>query len=154
MTISPKDLPINSKPPLTAKDLEAGNFPTGAAVPTKDFLITSDEQLQVVIDHLITLEQGPTPAENQELAMLAAAVEAYETAQGHAPAPPVSLRGILEVEMVKRRIRQRQLAEILGVSEPRLSELMKGKRALNMDFARRLYTKLQLPAEVIFSIAS
>jgi HTH-type transcriptional regulator/antitoxin HigA len=154
MTNSPKDLPVNLKLPLTSRELKASDFVAGAAVPTKDFLVTSDEQLQVVIERMIALEEGPNPAENQELTMLAAAVEAYETAQGHAPAPPVSLRGILEVEMFKRRIRQRQLAEILGVTEPRLSELMKGKRALNMDFARRLYTKLQLPAEVIFSIAS
>ncbi|RZJ61414.1 MAG: hypothetical protein EOO58_01830 [Hymenobacter sp.] len=154
MDNSTKDHTVNSKLPLTAKDLKAGKFAAGSAVTRKEFKITSDEQLQYVTEQMITLEQGPNPAENKELAILAAAVEAYETAQGHAPEPPVSLRGILEVEMFKRRIRQRQLAEILEVTEPRLSELMKGKRELNMDFARRLYTKLQIPADVIFSIVS
>ncbi len=118
-----------------------------------DFKITSDEQHAAAIEQLIAWEQAPDAADNKALALLADAVEAYETAQGHTPEPPVTLRGILEVEMFKRRIRQRALAEILEVSEPRLSELMQGKRELNMDFARRLYTRLKIPADVIFSIA-
>lgn len=116
--------------------------------------ITNDQQYEAAISQMIAWEQAPDSANNKELAVLADAVEAYETAQGHSPEPPVTLRGILEVEMFKRRIRQRALAEILEVSEPRLSELMKGKRELNMDFARKLYTKLHIPAEVIFTIAS
>jgi plasmid maintenance system antidote protein VapI len=56
--------------------------------------------------------------------------------------------------MLKRQIRQRQLAEFLEVPEPRLSDLMKGKHELNMDFARRLYTKLNIPADVILTLQS
>ena len=119
-----------------------------------DFTITNDEQHEAAIEQMLAWEQAPDAPDNKALALLADAVEAYETAQGHTPEPPVTLRGILEVEMFKRRIRQRALAEILEVSEPRLSELMKGKRELNMDFARRLYTRLKIPADVIFSIAS
>lgn len=154
MNNSTKNIASKPKPLLTAKDLKAGSFAAGSAVPAKEFKIANDEEYQVAIEQMVALEQGDNPAGNPFLFFLSNAVEAYETAQGHAPEPPVSLRGILEVEMFKRRIRQRQLAEILEVTEPRLSELMKGKRELNMDFARRLYTKLQIPADVIFSIAS
>ena len=119
-----------------------------------DFTITSDEQHEAAIEQMLAWEQAPDAAENKALALLADAVAAYETTQGHTPELPTTLRGILEVEMFKRRIRQRALAELLEVSEPRLSELMKGKRELNMDFARRLYTRLKIPADVIFSIAS
>lgn len=146
---------IAAKPtaPITKRAPKKGD---SAAKPAYSFdsKITNDEQHEAAIEQMIAWEQAPDAADNKALILLADAVEAYETAQGHTPDPPVTLRGILEVEMFKRRIRQRALAEILDVSEPRLSELMKGKRELNMDFARRLYTRLNIPADVILSIAS
>jgi len=116
--------------------------------------VTNDKEHREAIEQMIQWEQDPTADNAVKLEALADAVEAYETAQGHTPEPPQTVRGILEVEMFKRRIRQKQLAEILEVSEPRLSELMKGKREMNMDFARRLYTRLHLPADLILSLAS
>lgn len=153
MTNATQNTTTKSKAAVTAQALKTGNF---AAQPAYnfEFKITNDEEHRMAIERMIALEQGPNSTDNKELAMLTDAVEAYEVAQGHTPDPPVTLRGILEVEMFKRRIRQRALAEILEVTEPRLSELMKGKRELNMDFARRLYTRLNIPADVIFSIVS
>ena len=56
--------------------------------------------------------------------------------------------------MFKRRIRQRGLAQLLEIPESRLSELMKGKREMNLDIARRLFTKLAIPAEVVLTLAA
>ena len=123
-----------------------------AAVPT--LRVTTDEEHEAAINQLITWNQAPDAADNPALAALADAVAAYEEAAGHRPPPPQTLRGILEVEMFKRRIRQRQLAEILHVSEPRLSELMKGKREMNLDFARRLHTLLHIPAEIVLRLSA
>ena len=115
-------------------------------------LITTDHEHDAAVERMIHLERQPDSLTNPELLALADAVEAYEVAAGHKMGEPDTLRGILEVEMFKRRMRQRQLAELLEVSEPRLSDLMTGKRELNFDFARRLYTKLQIPADVILNL--
>ncbi|MFD1470484.1 hypothetical protein ACFQ48_19820, partial [Hymenobacter caeli] len=58
-----------------------------------DFKITSDEQHAAAIEQMIAWEQAPDAADNKALALLADAVEAYETTEGHTPEPPVTLRG-------------------------------------------------------------
>ena len=122
--------------------------------PVPMLRVTNDEEHDAAIHQLIVWNQAPDAADNLALEALADAVAAYEEAAGHRPQPPQTLRGILEVEMFKRRIRQRQLAEILDVTEPRLSELMKGKRGMNLDFARRLHTILHIPAEVVLRLSA
>ena len=116
--------------------------------------VANDQEHAAAIERMIYLERQPDSVNNAELNALADIVEAYEVAAGHTPDLPSTLRGILEVEMFKRRIRQRGLAELLEIPEPRLSELMHGKREMNLDIARRLYRKLQIPADVILSIAA
>ena len=122
--------------------------------PAATLRVTNSHEHEAAINQLIAWNQAPDAADNRALEALADAVEAYEEAAGHRPEPPQTLRGILEVEMFKRRIRQRQLAEILDVTEPRLSELMKGKREMNLDFARRLYTILHIPADVVLQLSA
>lgn len=118
------------------------------------FRINNDTEHAAAIEQLIRWEQAPSPDTHAQVDTLADAVEAYENATpGHRIGPPTTLKGVLEVEMFKRRFRQKQLAELLEVSETRISELMKGKREMNMDFARRLYTRLAIPADVILSMA-
>lgn len=116
--------------------------------------ITNDQEHEAAVNLNITWNQAPDAAERRaDIIALGERIEAYEEAQGHTPDQPKTLRGILELEMYKRRIRQRAMAELLGVSEPRLSELMKGRREMNLEFAKRLYTKLHIPAEVVLSLA-
>jgi HTH-type transcriptional regulator/antitoxin HigA len=116
--------------------------------------ITNDQEHDAAVERMIQLERQPDSATNEELAALAVAVDTYEEAAGYIPDPPRTLRGILEVEMFKRRIRQRGLAQLLEIPESRLSELMKGKREMNLDIARRLFTKLAIPAEVVLTLAA
>ena len=121
-------------------------------VPT--IRVTNAEEHEAAIAQLIAWNHAPEEATTSAVEALADAVAAYEEAAGHRPPPPQTLRGVLEVEMFKRRIRQRQLAEILDVTEPRLSELMKGKREMNLDFARRLHTILHIPAEIVLHLSA
>ena len=117
--------------------------------------ITNDCEHEAAIEQLIAWNQAPDATDRKvAIEALAEVVEAYEVAAGHTPNPPSTLRGILEVEMFKRRIRQRGLAQLLEIPEPRLSELLKGKRVMNLDFARRLYQKLNIPADVILTLAA
>ena len=117
-------------------------------------IITNDQEHAAVIERMIELERQPEAATNAQLNALAEAALAYEEAAGHTPSPPSTLRGILQVEMFKRQIRERELAQLLEIPEPSLSALLEGTHKMNLDFARRLYQKLQIPADTIFSIAA
>ena len=117
--------------------------------------ITNDQEHDLAIEQLITWNQAPDAAARRaEIIALGESVEAYEEAAGHTPNPPSTLRGILQVEMFKRQIRERELAQLLEIPEPSLSALLEGTGEMNLDFARRLYQKLQIPADTIFSIAA
>jgi len=117
--------------------------------------ITNDDELARAIDEyyplaaaLETSDAEPSPY----VLGLRDAIDAYERRAGHAPEPPQTVAGLLEVEMFKRKLRQRGLAEVLDVPETRLSEILRGKRGMNLDFARRLFVRLSVPAEVILKL--
>lgn len=114
--------------------------------------ITNEAEHAAAIDQMISWEQQPGAATNKNLDALATAVEAYELAAGHTPSPPSTLRGILEVEMFRLRMRQKQFAKLLGVSESRLSEIMNGRRAPNLDFVKRLHTTLHVSGDKLLEL--
>jgi|GEM_PF-480937 len=115
-------------------------------------VITSDADNEAIINRMIALEQADGAANRAEIDRLGDAVEMYESAAGHVPPGPETLRGILEVEMFKRRLRQNALADLLEIPAPRLSEIMQGKKRLSIEVARKLYTKLHIPADVILTL--
>ncbi len=90
------------------------------------------------------------PAANAtEMETLGAALEAYEDSHGHAPVAPDTLIFRIERFMYEHRLKKQELAALLGISNSRLSEVLNGKRAVNMDLGRRLFTKLHIPADFI-----
>jgi HTH-type transcriptional regulator/antitoxin HigA len=98
-------------------------------------------RLNYLVDH--------EPDNLAEIIELGNIVDAYENNNGHAPVPPESLIARIEQEMYKRRLNKGQLASLLEVPASRLSEILHGKRSINLDFAKRLYSKLGIPAEFI-----
>ena len=70
------------------------------------------------------------------------------------PVPPTTVAGRLQVEMFKRRLKQKQLAELLEVGESRLSEVLRGRRPANGDFLRRMYKKLGIPAAEVLELTA
>jgi HTH-type transcriptional regulator/antitoxin HigA len=125
-------------------------------MPTKQLTpILNDDDLSRAIEEFYLLaaplETSDTEPDAYTLA-LRDAVAAYQQQVGHTPAPPTTVAGVLEVEMFKRHLRQRAMAQLLEVPETRLSEIIRGKRAMNLDFARRLHERLGVPAEVVLRL--
>lgn len=117
--------------------------------------ITNDEELQQAIDEFYILASAVERTDAEPDAYVLAlrdAIDRYEVAAGHEPNPPTTVAGLLEVEMFKRRLRQRALAELLEIPETRLSEIMRGKRSMNLDFARRLHLRLGIAADVVLKL--
>lgn len=117
--------------------------------------LTNDDELTQAIAEFKRLATAVEASDQEPDAYVLAlrdAIDAYEVRAGHEPSPPTTVSGLLEVEMFKRRLRQRALAQLLEVPETRLSEILRGKRAMNLDFARRLHERLGVPAEVVLRL--
>ena len=53
--------------------------------------------------------------------------------------------------MFKRKLKQKDIAQILGTTPSRISEILNGKRNLTIDLAKRLHHKLNIDADLILS---
>ena len=89
------------------------------------------------------------PANLAEMEALGNALEAYEDSHGHAPVRPDSFVLRNERYMFEHCLKKQELAQLLGITNSRLSEVLNGKWAVNMDLGRRLHTKLQITADFV-----
>ena len=103
------------------------------------------QRLEYLVDH--------EPNNLAEIVALGNMVDAYEHNNGHAPVHPDSLIARIEQEMYKRGLNKGQLAQLLEVPASRLSEILHGKRGVNLDFAKRLHKKLGIPGDFIMEAA-
>ena len=115
-------------------------------------LIANEADYQSALAEAMRLGQENEEQHLPRLLELGEAIDTYEIAQGHEPAPPATLAGWLEVEMFRLRMRQKQFAKLLGVSESRLSEIMNGRRAPNLDFVKRLHTTLHVSGDKLLEL--
>lgn len=66
---------------------------------------------------------------------------------------PESLVEMIELRMYQRKLKQKDLADLLETSPSRISEFMNGKRKLTMEMAKALYQKLNIDPEFILEKA-
>jgi antitoxin component HigA of HigAB toxin-antitoxin module len=57
----------------------------------------------------------------------------------------------IKSQMEKKHLKQRGLGKLLGIDESRVSELMNGKRALNLNVVKKLHTELNIPADFLLA---
>jgi plasmid maintenance system antidote protein VapI len=55
--------------------------------------------------------------------------------------------------MYNRNLKQKELARMLGINEPTLSQIMVGKRAVSMRTAKRLHKYLNIDAKILIEYA-
>ena len=55
----------------------------------------------------------------------------------------------IEEEMYSRNIKQKELADMLGINEPALSQIIRGKRPISMRTAKKLRKSLNIDAELL-----
>ena len=60
---------------------------------------------------------------------------------------------MIELRMYQRKLKQKDVAKILGTTPSRISEILNGKRGLTMELAKSLYKNLNIDAELILSNA-
>ena len=111
------------------------------------------EALAIIETFLAKGSPNLTDSDLAELQRLSLLVERYEDEHYPMPVEPATLPEMIRLRMFQENLKQRDTAKVLGITETRLSEVLTGKRKVNMDLAKRLYDKLHIRAEYILKTA-
>jgi HTH-type transcriptional regulator/antitoxin HigA len=116
------------------------------------------EKVQLQIEALLqkSIQNGGFKAlSSDEVALLnklSLAAEKYEDNLQMMPIKtPTTLVEMIRFKMFEMNLKQKQLANLLEISETRISELLCGKRKLNLELAKKLYQKLNIDAAFLLS---
>ena len=85
-----------------------------------------------------------------ELSLLSDLVADYEDI--HCPIETPSFIDIIKLRMYEMGLNQRNLAKLLGISAPRLSEIMHGKTEPSLTLARTMCQKLDIEPSIMLGI--
>ena len=102
------------------------------------------------IEELLKLVNNNTQQDDQnlnELVALSDIVENYETE--YYPIGTPSLKDVIELRMFEKKLKQKDLAELLETSTSRISEYLNGKRDITIEIARALHKKLNIDSDII-----
>jgi len=88
--------------------------------------------------------------ENIELSLLSDLVAEYEDI--HYPIKKPSLIDIIKLRMYEMGLTQAAVAQLLGISAPRMSEIMHGKTEPSLSLARTISQKLNIDAETVLGV--
>ena len=106
------------------------------------------------IDELLPLTwKDGTPEdtpENIEVALLSDLVAEYEDI--HYPIKKPSLIDVIKLRMYEMGLTQAAVAQLLGISAPRMSEIMHGKIEPSLSLARTISQKLNIDADIVLGV--
>lgn len=98
--------------------------------------------------------QALSPTEADELQQLSLLAESWEDSIPLMPiSSPQTLPEMIELRMYQMKLKQKDVAALLDISPSRLSEVLNGKRKINLDFAKRLHSRLNIDAGFILENA-
>jgi len=105
------------------------------------------------IDALMRIGEAKLkPAQAAELRLLALAAQAYEKGMYTIPSPK-TLQGLIELKMFERRLKQKDLAQLLDISESKLSQILAGKRKPDVRFLKAVHELLEIDGNVLLEFA-
>ena len=92
-------------------------------------------------------------ADKNEYIRLSEMVQKWEAVHYSFPIVVNPLVTNIRIKMEELNLTQKGVAQMIGVNEARVSEIMRGKRRININIAKNLNTKLHIPADVILEFA-
>ncbi len=118
--------------------------------------ITTEKEYVATMSKLDALmkkgEKNLTDKEADEIRTLALAAQAYEKSIYTIPTPK-TLLGLIELEMYERRLKQKELAKLLGIGEPKLSQIMSSKRKPDLAFLKAAHKHLGIDGNLLLEYA-
>lgn len=115
-------------------------------------IISSERDYDAVMQEIHALmkkgEQQLTEKEVLHLQSLVSAAEKYE-AEHYALPMPTTLSGMISMKMFEMKMKQKEMAALLGINESKLSQILNGKREPDVEFLKAIYTKLKIDPKFI-----
>ncbi len=112
------------------------------------------EAMLARIEELLPLTWGDNipedSPENIELALISNLVADYEDI--HYPIGKPTLVATIKLRMFEMGLTQTKVAAMLGISAPRLSEIMHGKVEPNLSLARTISQKLNISPSIVLGV--
>ena len=108
------------------------------------------KEAEARMEELLPLVNDNTPKNDPnliELNKVSEIIEAYELE--HYPIGSPTLKEVIELRMFEKKLKQKDLAELLGTSTSRISEYLNGKRDITIEIARALYKNLNIDSDII-----
>ncbi len=105
------------------------------------------------IEELLPVVTDDTPTTDKncvELVLLSNLVADYD--DEHYPIRKPSLSDILRLRMYEMNLTKKALAQIIGVSQSRISEYMNGKSEPTLKIARTISVKLNIDPAIILGV--
>jgi len=89
--------------------------------------------------------------ELNKLSVMAEAAEKYEdeVLQLKPTRQPQTIQEMVELKMFEQKITQSKLAEYLGLSKSKVSEILSGKRKPDVSFLKGIYERLNIDADFL-----
>ena len=89
--------------------------------------------------------------ELNKLSVMSEAAEKYEdeVLQLKPKRQPQTIQEMVELKMFEQKITQSKLAEYLGLSKSKVSEILSGKRKPDVNFLKGIYEKLNIDADFL-----
>jgi HTH-type transcriptional regulator/antitoxin HigA len=97
-------------------------------------------------------EKNLTDKEAKDIRTLALAAQSYEKSIYKIPAPK-TFEGLIELKMYERRLKQKELAKLLGIGEPKLSQIMSRKRKPDLAFLKAAHEHLGIDGNILLEYA-
>jgi len=109
--------------------------------------------VMVKIDSLMSKgSENISKEELEELRTMALSAQAYEQEKYVLDAPS-TLTGMIEMRMFEMKLKQKDLAEKLNVSNAKLSLIMNGKQRPDISFLKAVHQQLKVDANFILEHA-
>jgi len=118
--------------------------------------ITNDADYDKVMGKIDSLmAKGSESVSKEELAEIRAwalSAQSYEQ-EKYVIEAPTTLAGMIEMRMFELKLKQKDLAEKLKISNAKLSLIMNGKQKPDITFLKAVHTELNVDAEFILEHA-
>lgn len=100
-------------------------------------------------------ESKLSKVELNKLSVMSEAAEKYENEvlQLKPKRQPQTIQEMVELKMFEQKITQSKLAEYLGLSKSKVSEILSGKRKPDVNFLKGIYEKLNIDADFLLKHA-
>jgi len=119
--------------------------------------INNETEYKMALEYIeIYLQKGfdkLTEIETNELQQISILIEKYEAIYYPLPFKPQTIEEMIKVKMIEKKLKQNETAKLLGISTNRLSEVLDGKRRINIDLAKSLNKLLNIDAQFILEKA-